>query len=46
MQKDVEIPKTKDRDEISKELDQVKAELSESIKKVNDKTSKLELAYG
>ena len=45
-QKDVEILKTKDRDETSQELDQVKAELSESIKKVNDKASKLELAYG
>ena len=35
-----------DRDEIQKELDQVKAELSETIKRANDKTSKLELANG
>ena len=35
-----------DRDEIQKELDQVKVELQDAIKKINDKASKLELANG
>ena len=45
-QKDVEIPTMIDRDEIQKELDQVKVELQDAIKKINDKASKLELANG
>ena len=35
-----------DRDEIEKELDRVKVELEDAIKRVNDKASKLELANG
>ena len=40
------MPKMIDRDEIQKELDQVKVELQDAIKKANDKTSKLDLANG